>query len=152
MQPSPGSGVADVLPITVRLAIPVSELEFRFTRSGGPGGQHVNRTATRVEVLFDVSSSRSLDEDERARIMQALAGRIDGDGVLRVVAQSERSQLRNRQDALQRLQTLLRQALHVPKRRRRSHIPAWAEEHRLATKRRRSELKRRRSSVSGDEV
>jgi len=134
----------DILPITSRLAIPFSELEFRFSRSSGPGGQHVNRTATRVEVLFDVSKSPSLDEDERARIMEKLAGRLEGDGVLRVVAQSERSQLRNRRDAVQRLQTLLRQALHIPKPRRRSGVPAWAKERRLLAKRRRSETKRGR--------
>ena len=138
----------DTLPITSRLSIPYSELEFRFSRSGGPGGQHVNRTATRVEVLFNVATSPSLDEDERARILDRLAGRIDGDGILRVVAQSERSQLRNRRDAVQRLQTLLRQALHIPKRRRGSRVPTWAKERRLLAKRRRSETKRGRSTAA----
>jgi len=137
----------EILPITDQLAIPLSELDFRFSRSGGPGGQHVNRTATRVELLFDVAHSPSLTEEQRQRLLKRLAGRIDSEGILRVAAQSERSQLRNRQEAIERLQTLLRQALHIPKRRRRSKVPRWARERRLAEKRRRSETKRYRRKV-----
>jgi ribosome-associated protein len=137
----------EILPITDQLAIPLSELHFRFSRSGGPGGQHVNRTATRVELLFDVAHSPSLTEEQRQRLLKRLAGRIDSEGILRVAAQSERSQLRNRQEAIERLQTLLRQALHIPKRRRRSKVPRWARERRLAEKRRRSETKRYRHKV-----
>ena len=140
-----------ILPITDQLAIPLSELDFRFSRSGGPGGQHVNRTATRVELLFDVAHSPSLTEEQRQRLLKRLAGRIDSEGILRVAAQSERSQLRNRQEAIERLQTLLRQALHIPKRRRRSKVPRWARERRLAQKRRRSETKRYRRKVRGDD-
>ena len=141
----------EILPITDQLAIPLSELGFRFSRSGGPGGQHVNRTATRVELLFDVAHSPSLTEEQRQRLLKRLAGRIDSEGILRVAAQSERSQLRNRQEAIERLQTLLRQALHIPKRRRRSKVPRWARERRLAKKRRRSETKRYRHKVRGDD-
>lgn len=141
----------EILPITDQLAIPLSELDFRFSRSGGPGGQHVNRTATRVELLFDVAHSPSLTEEQRQRLLKRLAGRIDSEGILRVAAQSERSQLRNRQEAIERLQTLLRQALHIPKRRRRSKVPRWARERRLAEKRRRSETKRYRRKVRGDD-
>lgn len=141
----------EILPITDQLAIPLSELGFRFSRSGGPGGQHVNRTATRVELLFDVAHSPSLTEEQRQRLLKRLAGRIDSEGILRVAAQSERSQLRNRQEAIERLQTLLRQALHIPKRRRRSKVPRWARERRLAEKRRRSETKRYRRKVRGDD-
>ena len=137
----------EILPITDQLAIRLSELGFRFSRSGGPGGQHVNRTATRVELLFDVAHSPSLTEEQRQRVLKRLAGRIDSEGILRVAAQSERSQLRNRQEAIERLQTLLRQALHIPKRRRRSKSPRWARERRLAEKRRRSETKRYRRKV-----
>jgi len=139
----------EILPITDHLAIRLSELGFRFSRSGGPGGQHVNRTATRVELLFDVAHSPSLTEEQRQRLLKRLAGRIDSEGILRVAAQSERSQLRNRQEAIERLQTLLRQALHIPKRRRRSKVPRWARERRLAEKRRRSETKRYRRNVRG---
>ena len=139
----------EILPITDQLAIPLSELDFRFSRSGGPGGQHVNRTATRVELLFDVAHSPSLTEEQRQRLLKRLAGRIDSEGILRVAAQSERSQLRNRQEAIERLQTLLRQALHIPKRRHRSKVPRWARERRLAEKRRRSETKRYRRKLRG---
>jgi len=137
----------EILPITDQLAVPLSELDFRFSRSGGPGGQHVNRTATRVELLFDVAHSPSLTEEQRQRLLKRLAGRIDSEGILRVAAQSERSQLRNRREAIERLQTLLRQALYIPKRRRRSRVPRWARERRLAEKRRRSETKRYRHKV-----
>jgi ribosome-associated protein len=137
-----------VVPITESLTIPLSELEFRFSRGGGPGGQHVNRSATRVELRFDVARSASLSEDQRLRLVERLGGRIDGNGLLRVVAHSERSQLHNRQEAVERFQALLRQALHVRKRRRRSKVPSWAKERRLAQKRRRGEIKRDRRPPS----
>ncbi|MDH7485674.1 MAG: alternative ribosome rescue aminoacyl-tRNA hydrolase ArfB [Anaerolineae bacterium] len=135
--------------ITGQLAIPLAELEFRFSRSGGPGGQHVNRSATRVELRFDVARSPSLSEEQRQRVLERLAGRLDSEGVLRVVAESERSQWRNRQEAVERFRMLLRQALHIPRRRRRTGLPAWAKERRLAEKRRRSEIKRDRRRVEG---
>jgi len=137
----------EVLPITASLAIPLSELDVQFTRSGGPGGQHVNRSATRVELRFDIVHSPSLTEAQRQRLLARLAGRLDGEGVLRVVAQSERSQLRNRQEAMKRLQETLRQALHVRKKRRRSKVPRWAKERRLAEKRRRAQSKQDRKRV-----
>ncbi|MBC8447543.1 MAG: aminoacyl-tRNA hydrolase [Chloroflexi bacterium] len=137
--------------ITDQLGIPLSELEFRFSRSGGPGGQHVNRSATRVELLFDVAGSPSLSEEQRQRVLTRLAGRMDSEGILRVVAESERSQFRNRQEAVERFQALLRQALHVPKRRRRTKVPRWAKERRLATKQRRSEVKRYRGRVGAED-
>lgn len=141
----------ELLPITDHLAIPLSELRFRFSRSRGPGGQHVNRSATRVELLFDVAHSPSLSEEQRERLLKRLAGRIDSEGVLRVVAQSERSQLRNRQEAIARFQELLQQALRKRKRRRPTKAPRWAKERRLAAKRRRSEIKRYRRKVTGEE-
>jgi len=133
--------------IANQLAVPLAELEFRFSRSGGPGGQHVNRSATRVELLFDVAGSPSLSEEQRQRALARLAGRLDSEGILRVVAESERSQFRNRQEAVERFQTLLRQALHVPRRRRRTQVPRWAKERRRAEKRRRSEIKSDRRRV-----
>lgn len=137
----------ELLPITNHLAIPLSELQFRFSRSRGPGGQHANRSATRVELLFDVAHSPSLTAAQRQRLLTRLKGRIDSEGVLRVVAQSERSQLRNRQEAVERFRTLLRQALRVRKHRRRTRMPRWAKERRLAAKRQRSEIKRYRRKV-----
>ena len=140
----------DLLRITNHLVIPLSELQFRFSRSRGPGGQHVNRSATRVELLFDVAHSPSLTEAQRERLLERLAGRIDSEGILRVVAQSERSQLRNRQEAIARFQALLQQALREPKPRRRTKPPRWAKERRLAAKRRRSEIKRYRRKVEDE--
>jgi len=141
----------ELLRITDSLSIPLSELEFRFSRSRGPGGQHVNRSATRVELLFNVARSPSLTEVQRQRLLKRLAGRIDSEGMLRVVAQSERSQLRNRQEAIARFQALLQQALREHKRRRLTKVPRWAKERRLAAKRRRSEIKRYRRKVREEE-
>ena len=136
-----------VLHITNTLTIPLSELRFRFARSSGPGGQHVNRSATRVELLFDVAGSPSLTEAQRERVLKALARYIDSDGVLHLVSQTFRSQLRNREEVVGRFQTLMRKAMRVPKRRR----PTWpsraARERRLASKRRRSDIKRQRGPV-----
>jgi ribosome-associated protein len=140
-----------VLHITNTLAIPLSELRFRFTRSGGPGGQHVNRSATRVELLFDVAGSHSLTEAQRERALKALAPYIDSDGILHLISQTFRSQLRNREEVVERFQTLMRKAMRVPKRRRPTQPSRAAQERRLASKRQRSELKRQRGSVASDD-
>jgi ribosome-associated protein len=103
-----------------------------------------------VELLFDVANSPSLSEPQRARILKRLAGYIDSAGVLRLVAQSERSQLRNRQEVVARFQALLRQALKRRKRRRPTRPTAASKERRLREKRRRSEIKRRRGKVQGE--
>ncbi len=135
------------VPITNSLAIPAGELSFRFSRSSGPGGQHVNRSATQVELTFDVAHSPSLSEAQRERIQSALATRIDREGVLHLTASSSRSQLQNRALVVQRFQTLLRRALHVPRRRRPTRPGAAAHERRLAGKRQRAEAKARRRPV-----
>jgi ribosome-associated protein len=140
-----------VLRITNTLTIPLSDLRFRFTRSSGPGGQHVNRSATRVELLFDVAGSHSLTEAQRKRALKALAPYIDSDGVLHLISQSFRSQLRNREEAVERFQTLMRRAMRVPKRRRPTRPSRAAQERRLARKRRRSELKRQRGPVTSND-
>ncbi len=82
------------MPFTNTVSIPTSELHFRFARSSGPGGQHVNRSATQVELLFDVANSPSLDETQRQRVLRNLTPRIDKEGVLHLVSQETRSQLR----------------------------------------------------------
>ena len=87
------------LEIAPALRLPLAELDYRATRSGGPGGQHVNTSSTRIEVWWDVRSSPTLTEEQRARLLQALATRLDGEGKLRVVASASRSQLRNREAA-----------------------------------------------------
>lgn len=140
-----------VLRITNTLTIPLSELRFRFTRSSGPGGQHVNRSATRVELLFDVAGSSSLTEAQRERAMEALAPYIDSDGVLHLVSQTFRSQLRNREEVVERFRTLMHKAMRVPKRRRPTRPSRVAQERRLARKRRRSEIKRQRGSVTAED-
>ena len=139
------------LQITDTVAIPLSELRYQFSRSGGPGGQHVNRAATQVELTFDVQGSVSLDEPQRARVLGKLASVIDSRGVLRLTCQTTRSQARNRADVTERLQRLLRQALHVPKPRRPTRPSRAAVERRLQEKRRSGMLKQDRRQRQQDE-
>lgn len=138
------------IPIVNTLAIPESELRFRFSRSSGPGGQHVNRSATQVELLFDVAHSPSLTDEQRARISEALGSRIDREGVLHITASSSRSQLQNREQAIRRLQSLVRRALHVARPRRPTRPTKAARERRLAGKRQRSQLKAQRRHIPED--
>ena len=124
--------------VTRSVSIPTSEIELRFSRSSGPGGQHAQRTETRVEALFDVEASSSLTPIQKRRVI-ARAG-----PVLRAVAQDERSQWRNRELATERLVEALRNALRVERRRRPTKPSARQRERRLEEKRRRAELKRLR--------
>ncbi|MBM4466368.1 MAG: aminoacyl-tRNA hydrolase [Chloroflexi bacterium] len=133
--------------ITDTVSVPTSELRFRFTRSSGPGGQHANRSATQVELLFDVANSPSLNETQRQRVLSKLKSRIDQEGVLHLASQETRSQLRNREEVVERFQVLMREALRVPKRRLPTRPSHAAQERRLEEKRRRSETKRRRRRV-----
>jgi len=122
--------------------IPERELGWRFSRSGGPGGQGVNTTDSRVELLFDVAASTTLTEQQRARVLQRLSNRLV-DGVLTVVASEYRSQLRNREAARARLAAMLRAALAPdPPARRPTRPSRAARERRLADKRRRMLTKR----------
>ncbi len=140
-------GAAIIMPYT----IPDDELTFRATRAGGPGGQHVNKTSTKIEVLWDVGRSAALSESQRQRIKEKLSNRIDADGVLRVVAGARRSQLQNRVAAVARINELVREALTEPKPRKRTKVPKRAREERLAEKKRRSETKQQRKPVDRDE-
>lgn len=124
--------------MTPRLAIPLAEIELRFSRSSGPGGQQAQKTETRVEAVFDVEASGTLSHGQKARVV-ARAG-----PVLRAVAQEERSQWRNRELALERLAETLREALRTQRARRPTAPTAASREERLAGKRRRSEVKRLR--------
>lgn len=130
--------------------LPATELELQFSRSGGPGGQHVNTSSTRVEVVWDLAASPTLSEPERRRLMAALANRLDGAGRLRVVAQDERSQLRNRELAIDRLAELVRAALKPPPPRRPTRPSRASRSERLDAKRRSGETKRLRRPP-GDE-
>ena len=131
--------------------IPDAELSFRATRSGGPGGQHVNQTSTRVEVRWQITTSPSLTETQRERLLEKLSSRIDSRGFIRVVAEERRSQLRNREAAVTRLNELVRAALKTPKPRKKTKPPAAANRKRLDEKRQRSIRKQQRRPIDGDE-
>jgi ribosome-associated protein len=136
--------VVDGLQVSSRLAIPAGELSWRFSRSGGPGGQSVNTSDSRVELSFDVARSPSLGPTLRRRALERLAHRLV-DGVLTVTASEHRSQLRNREAAAGRLAELLREAVRPPPAPRRPSGPsAGARAQRLAEKRRRAEVKQLR--------
>jgi ribosome-associated protein len=139
------------LHITDDLVIPLSELRFQFSRSGGPGGQHVNRSATQVELTFDVSGSPSLNDLQRTRILSQLKSYIDTRGTLHLTSQTTRSQHRNRLEVVERFQQLLQRALHIPKRRRPTRPPPQAKEQRLSEKRRRGTIKGGRTRKWSDE-
>jgi ribosome-associated protein len=127
------------------LALPYSELEFRYSTSGGPGGQHSNRSSTRVTLRFDVARSASLTDDQRQRIMSRLSSRLDREGVLQLHESGSRSQSKNREQVTARFQQLLAEAL-VPRRARKPTRPSRAGvERRLRDKRARSERKKERS-------
>jgi len=130
--------VTDVVRVTRSVELPLSEIELRTSRSSGPGGQHAQTSETRVEAVFDVEASTALTDAQKRRVV-AKAG-----AVLRAVAQDERSQLRNRELAIERLVEALREALRVPRRRVPTRPTAASKERRLEEKRRRGETKRLR--------
>jgi ribosome-associated protein len=137
--------LADVLPIRPGVAIPLSEIELRTSRSSGPGGQHANVTASRVEAVFDVHESAALTDDQKARISARLGPRVTA------VAQDTRSQARNRELALERLRARLAAAL-APVRKRRPTAPTKASRRRrVDTKRRRGEIKKARRRPRTDD-
>ena len=121
--------------VTRSVVLPLSEIELRVSRSSGPGGQHAQKSSTRVEALFDVEASTALTEAQKRRVVSRAGP------VLRAVAQDERSQLRNRELAIERLVEKLRAALAVPRKRVATKRPATANERRLEGKRRRSRTK-----------
>ena len=135
----------------MRFAIPPEELELRVSRASGPGGQHVNKTSTRVEVLWNVRSTSALTDSQRARVLTKLANRVDATGVLHIVAQDRRSQLQNRTAAIERLETLVGTALVVPKPRKPTKPTTGSREARLATKKRHARNKRERRTRGDDE-
>ena len=136
-----------VLEVADGVAIPRSELEYRATRAGGAGGQHVNTSSTRIELLWNVARTPTLDEERRARVSARLATRIDGEGWLRVVSSARRSQQQNREAAEARLVELVRGALAVQKRRRPTKPTRASKEERIREKRKRSETKRMRREL-----
>ena len=126
------------------LMIPRSELEFRATRSSGAGGQHVNKTSSRVEIEWNVATSPSVSGEDRSRIQSRLASRISEAGTIRIAASDTRSQLRNREIAEKRLADLIAKALVVQKKRKPTRRPRAANEARLTEKKKQSDKKRER--------
>lgn len=138
------------LPVAPGVCIPLDELDVRAISGSGPGGQHVNRSATRIAIQWNVRTTRALRDDQRARVLEKLASRLDGDGALRIVAGEFRSQQQNRRAALERLQQLVSRALIVPRVRRATRPTRGSVENRLGEKRRRSETKAQRRHDHGE--
>ena len=132
------------LAITPVLSIPRAELRFRFTRSSGPGGQHVNRTSSQVELTFDVLHSPALSTEQRTRLIKGLRRRIDSEGVLHLVSHATRSQLENRADVTERFAALLASNLKPVKSRKATRPTRAAREKRLESKKARGTTKLRR--------
>ena len=137
--------------INKHLVIPADEIELRYSTSGGPGGQHANKVATRVDLTWNVAASRALGPRQRARILHALRSRIDSSGSLRLSSDRRRSQLRNREDVLARLQAQVQGALRPVKKRVATAPSTAARERRLQQKRRRSEIKSRRRAPTSED-
>lgn len=140
-----------MLQVTDAIAIDEDELSYAFVRASGPGGQHVNKTSTAVELRFDVRGSPSLPEPVRARLERLAGSRLTNEGVLVLFAQNRRSQELNRQDAVERLVELVRKAAEIPKRRKATRPTLASKTRRLAAKSRRSGVKSMRGRPSGDD-
>ena len=125
----------------------IQEFTYRTSRSGGKGGQNVNKVETKVEARFDVAASLALTEEEKEYLLEKLAGKISAEGFLSATNQTDRAQLTNKEKATQKLLRMVEKALIKPKKRRRAPVPAGVKEARLEAKRRRSDVKAGRQSV-----
>ena len=134
----------DAVRVDDSLSIPRAELDVRATRSSGAGGQHVNKTSSRIEISWNIARSAAITEEQRARLLERLASRLSEDGAVRFVASDTRSQLRNREAAERRLGETIAKALIVPKKRKPTRRPRAADEARLIEKKKHSERKRER--------
>ena len=145
--PLPPVDDATAIVVNERVTVPRHEIEMRASRAGGPGGQHVNTSSTRIELTWNLERTTSLDEATKARVREKLKSRLDGEGTLRIVSSEMRSQAQNRERAEERFADVLRRALAVPKPRKKTRVPKGAKEERLKEKRMRSERKRDRRDV-----
>ena len=141
---------ANALIVNESVTIPRTELDVRVSRSSGAGGQHVNKTSSRVEIFWNISSSRAVSDAERARLLSKLGSKLTTEGSIRVVASDMRSQSRNRELAEERLAELVRRALVIPRKRRPTKPTKASREARLDEKKRRSSKKRDRQQKSFD--
>jgi ribosome-associated protein len=142
--------VSDALEVTDRVAIPRDELSIRASRSGGAGGQHVNTSSTRIELLWNAAATRALPDDVREAALRRLQPRMNAEGFVRIVSSEHRSQLRNREAAEERLVRLVQSALTIPRARRKTAPTRASKEARLESKKRRSETKKRRAREDFD--
>ena len=148
MDDAPAIASENLLPVNESLSIPRNELDVRVSRSSGAGGQHVNKTSSRVEIFWNIVGSRALTEEQRTRLREKLASRLTGEGSIRIVASDMRSQSRNRDLAEERLAEIVRRALVVPRKRRPTKPTRAAKEARLESKKRQSHKKRSRGKPS----
>lgn len=140
----------DPIEISAGVLVPHEELILRASRSSGPGGQHVNTSSTRIELVWDIASSPSIDDDMRARLMQRLSNRVDSSGKIRLVAQSERSQLRNRDAVIERFGKMIRGALVEQKLRKATKPTKASKRKRIEAKKHRAAVKQQRREPLGD--
>ena len=136
------------LTINSSLSIPPSEVVFRFSRSGGKGGQNVNKVETKVELLFDVAHSISLTDSQRNLLLRKLGSRLDADGILHIIAQASRSQWQNREDAVSKFVEVLAAALKPSKKRIKTKASRSSKEKRIQDKKKRGEIKKWRRGAA----
>ena len=150
MSEPPPSASGKTLAVNDSLSIPRNELDVRVSRSSGAGGQHVNKTSSRVEIFWNIPASRALTDEQRTRLLDKLSSRLTTEGSIRVVASDMRSQSRNRDLAEERLAELVRRALVVPRKRKPTKPTRAAKEARLESKKLHSNKKRTRQNKSFD--
>ncbi len=142
--------IVDPIVLSHRISIPLSEIEIRFVRSSGPGGQHVNKTSTQAEISFNLWKSPSIPDSDRLWLSTRLTNKLDSEGNLQVTSQAYRSQLRNRQDAIEKLIAMLEQALERPKKRKPTKPGRGANASRLRSKKLHGERKALRTRRTDD--
>jgi ribosome-associated protein len=150
MPDAPPVAAENLLEVNESLSVPRSELDVRVSRSSGAGGQHVNKTSSRVEIFWNIPASRALTDEQRNRLLEKLASRLTTQGSIRIVASDMRSQTRNRELAEEKLVETVRRGLIVPKKRRATRPTRASKEARLESKKRQSHKKSERRKKSFD--